>query len=257
MPTSITSPSTSPDLLGSAPLPARGQDYSFRQDFKYRYRANPYQEKLKSFASFVLQDHEGEQFQGRWAEVFGNQHPLVVEIGAGYGDFMATYCLQHPQENYVAIDYRFRRSLSVAQQLAKLPAPAANFRYLRAKGERIGFLFGPNEIQKIFIFFPDPWPKLRHHKKRLISPYYLSILNRILVPGGEVWIKTDHDDYAAWMQEAFKAQNDLSLTWQSANLYQEYPQHPLAQFQTKFEKIFLRQGVAIKAFTLRKPPCHV
>jgi hypothetical protein len=58
------------------------------------------------------------------------------------------------------------------------------------------------------------------------------------------------------MRQAFAAQNDLSLTWQTVDLYQEYPQHPLAQFQTKFEKIFLQQAIKIKAFILRKSPCH-
>jgi len=235
-----------PALYGSS-------DYSFREDFKYRYRANPYQEKLKSFSSFVLQDHEGEHFAGHWQKVFANQNPLVVEIGAGYGDFMASYCMAHPQENYVAIDYRFRRSLSVAQRLAKIEGH--NFRYLRAKGERISFLFGPQEVQKVFIFFPDPWPKLRHHKKRLINPHYLHLLSNILTEGGEIWLKTDHDDYATWMEESFAQEKSLSLIWQSHDLYHEYPAHPLTTYPTKFEKIFLGQGIAIKAFILRKKLC--
>ncbi|MBP5297454.1 MAG: tRNA (guanosine(46)-N7)-methyltransferase TrmB [Bacteriovoracaceae bacterium] len=248
-------PPLSPPQKSVLPPWNQVSDYSFREDFKYRYRANPYQEKLKSFASFVLQDHEGEQFAGRWHEVFGNGHPLVVEIGAGYGDFMAAYCTAHPQENYVALDYRFRRSLSVAQRLAKMTA--GNFRYLRAKGERISYLFGPQEVQKVLIFFPDPWPKLRHHKKRLINPHYLNLLSNILGAGGEIWLKTDHDEYAAWMEEAFAQVPSLTLLWHTHDLYHEYPAHPLTACPTKFEKIFLGQGIAIKAFILRKNPCHV
>ena len=247
-------PSLSIGESATLPILNPPSDYSFREDFKYRYRANPYQEKLKSFASFVLQDHEGEQFVGRWHTVFGNHHPLVVEIGAGYGDFMEHYCLNHPQENYVAIDYRFRRSLSVAHRLAKLSL--GNFRYLRAKGERIAFLFGPQEVHKVLIFFPDPWPKLRHHKKRLINPHYLRLLSNILIDGGEIWLKTDHDDYAAWMEQSFAQVTELTLTWQTHDLYHEFPQHPLTTCPTKFEKIFLGQGVAIKAFILRKNPCR-
>ncbi len=111
----------------------------FNPDFKYKHD-NPYHDKLEIFDQFVLRDEEGENFKGIWNEkVFKNSNPLEVEIGTGYGHFMHEHCLQNPKINFLGMDFRFKRSFHLAQRLSKVEKK--NFRYLRGRGERLGYLF--------------------------------------------------------------------------------------------------------------------
>lgn len=224
---------------------------TYTHEFQYTHR-NPYHEKLEEFSEFVLRDHEGEALPGKWnQEVFKREAPLHIEIGSGYGHFMMDFCEKNPEVNFVGLDYRFKRTFELATKLQN--HPTKNFRYLRAKGERIEFNFAENEVDSIYYFFPDPWPKARHHKKRLFQNPFLRAAYRILKPGGKLYIKTDHEGYADWMEEFIAAptcQELFTQTLATRDLYQEFPDHYLAGFQTKFEKIFLKKGINIKAFVL-------
>ena len=224
-------------------------DKTFTEDFQYTHK-NPYHDKLSEFNEFVLRDHEAEENRGKWNElIFKRDAPLALEIGSGYGHFMLEYCENNPEINYVGLDYRFKRSFALAKKLAR--HPHQNFRYLRAKGERVEYMFGESELDSIFYFFPDPWPKARHNKKRLFQKPFLERAYKVLKPGGYFYIKTDHDGYAEWMQEVIDNQDLFELEFSSNNLWKEAPDHFLAGFKTKFEKIFLEQDVNIKAFVLK------
>jgi tRNA (guanine-N7-)-methyltransferase len=229
-------------------------EHFYRSDFKFKHK-NPYHQKLAAFGDFVLRDHESEIFQGQWNEsVFNRSAPLCVEIGSGFGSFMVEHCTQFPEKNFIGMDYRFKRTFELANKLKKIPH--RNFRYLRCRGERLEFLFSPGEVDEIFYFFPDPWPRPRHHKKRLFKPRFLQSLHQVLKPGGKVFIKTDHDQYADWMKMVLtEGQGQFpkplfSIDLESRDLYQDYSQHFLVSFQTHFEKIFLSQQIKIKAFQL-------
>jgi len=224
-------------------------DYSFKEDFKYKHE-NPYHERLGAFSEFVLRDHEAEAFKSKWnKEVFKREGELFLEIGTGAGHFMMDYCQDHPAVNFVGLDYRFKRSFALAKKLSELEAK--NFRYLRAKGERTEYMFEENELDGIFYFFPDPWPKTKHNKKRLIQEPFLKSAHKTLKPGGIFYIKTDHDDYALWMEREIKKCGLFDIILESRDLRAEYPEHLLAKYTTGFEKIFLEQGIKIKAFVLR------
>lgn len=224
-------------------------NFCYRADFKYTHD-NPYHDKLEAFDSFVLRDEEAESNVGKWTSKFGNQRPIEVEIGTGYGEFMLEYCQKYPEVNFIGLDHRFKRSFSLAKKLDKLEHK--NFRYLRARGERLEFMFEENEVQSIFYFFPDPWPKTRHNKKRLFQKPFLNACHKVLKPGGTLFVKTDHDGYFEWMLEHVKDDERFELMLQSKDLRNEFPQHFLSQFMTKFEKIFLSQGTLIKSIVLRK-----
>jgi tRNA (guanine-N7-)-methyltransferase len=233
----------------SEKIKTNAQNYIFRPDFQYSHD-NPYHDKLAAFDHFVLRDDEGEKQKSLWnKEVFQNSLPLWVEIGSGYGEFMMEFCEKHPELNFIGMDHRFKRSFQVARNLATLPH--RNFRFLRARGERLEFLFGSNELDKILYFFPDPWPKKRHHKKRLFQTRFLDASYECLKPQGEILIKTDHDDYYQWMLEFIKKDDRFEMIFHTTNLREEFPEHFLASFQTKFEKIFISQGVKIKAIILK------
>lgn len=225
------------------------ENHAYHPDFKSYKRTNPYHEKLGAFDSFVLRDEEAEAHQSKWSEVFQNQNKLSVEIGTGYGEFMVDYCQKNPDMNFIGLDHRFKRSFSLAKQLDKLENK--NFRYLRARGERIQFIFGENEVQNIFYFFPDPWPKKRHNKNRLFQKPFLDAAFKVLSPGGTIWVKTDHDDYFEWMMNELADEKRFEVVLQSRDLRKEFPEHFLSQFTTKFEKIFLSQGTLIKSVVLK------
>lgn len=223
-------------------------DFLFKKDFQYKHN-NPYHDRLEIFEQFVLRDDEGENFQGGWAaQVFHNQNPIEVEIGSGYGHFMMEHTQKNPQINFVGLDHRFKRSFHLAKKLNQLEYK--NFRYLRARGERLAFLFGADELAKIYYFFPDPWPKKRHHKKRLFQKKFLDEAHQVLHSGGEILIKTDHDQYFEWMRDELKDEKRFECTMLTNDLRGEFPEHFLASFTTKFEKIFLEKGIKIKAMTL-------
>ena len=226
-------------------------DRLYQKDFQYKHK-NPYHEKLAEFDEFVLRDEDAETNLGNWnKDVFKKDAPLCVEIGTGYGHFMHYYCGQNPDVNFIGLDFRFKRSYNLARQLSKLEN--RNFKYLRARGERIEFMFDENEVDSLFYFFPDPWPKKKHHKKRLFQMPFLRAAYKVLRPGGTLFVKTDHDGYAEWMAEFVDNSETLELfdiKLKTFDLYQDAPDHFLASFQTKFEKIFLKQETPIKAFEL-------
>lgn len=224
-------------------------NFCYRPDFKYSHD-NPYHDKLEAFDKFVLRDEEAETNQGKWNKLFGNENPIEVEIGTGYGDFMMDYTQENPGINFIGLDHRFKRSYSVAQKLEKLEHQ--NFRYLRARGERLEFMFDENEVQSVFYFFPDPWPKNRHHKKRLFQKPFLNACYKVLRPGGTLYVKTDHDGYFDFMLNHLKDETRFDILLESRDLRKEYPEHFLSLFTTKFEKIFLSQGTLIKSIVLRK-----
>lgn len=236
------------ELISKA-LQRKSQDMAFREDFEYVHH-NPYHDRLEEFDKFVMRDQESEKYAGRWnKDVFKREGSLCAEIGSGYGEFMLDFCLKNPDHNFVGMDYRFKRSFTLAHKLAK--HPHQNFRYLRAKGERIEYIFSESELDKIFYFFPDPWRKKRHHKKRLFQQPFLEAAYKVLKPQGELLIKTDHEGYGEWMIEVMNQSELFEVELATRDLYQEFPSHYLASFQTKFEKIFLKKETNIKAFVLR------
>ncbi len=244
--------------------PQYSLEHCYNENFSYeRIFSNPYDEKLESlFSHFVLRDNQGESYRGKWNTAFFKREdaPLHVEIGPGYGDFMLNYCPSNPEINFVAMDFRFKRSFTVAKKLSQLPAQ--NFCYLRARAERLEFLFAPGEIHKLFCFFPDPWPKARHHKKRLFNKRFFRSIHQCLKKGGEFHFKTDHAEYFPWILEQLDdfqkegQEESFEVLLQTENLYETAHQSLelpfLASFQTKFEKIFLQKEIKIKAFVLRK-----
>jgi tRNA (guanine-N7-)-methyltransferase len=129
-----------------------------------------------------------------WAEVFGNDYPVEMEIGIGKGTFLTEQAKARPEVNFFGIEWArwFWRYASDRLRRHEL----LNTRTVRA--EAVFFLteFVPEaSISVLHIYFPDPWPKKRHHKRRLIQPQFMPLVKRILVPGGRLQIVTDHQEY--------------------------------------------------------------
>lgn len=149
-----------------------------------------------------------------WAEVFGREvgpeaSPLLVEIGSGTGDALVADALAHPEASLVAFEVYER---AVASTLAKLSAAGAeNVRILMVDGvQGLTELFDAGQLSRLTTYFPDPWPKKRHHKRRLVQPDFADLVRSRLAIGGEWYLATDWPDYAEQMREVLDATEGLT-----------------------------------------------
>ena len=138
-----------------------------------------------------------------WEELFGNRNPLNLEIGFGVGNFIIEMGIREPNENFIGIDFYHKGIRKVITRIAKYEICNARIVYGDAK-EKIPLLFAPEELNRVYINFPDPWPKKRHHKRRLIKPNFIKILAEKLKCSGEIHIATDHEAYAMEILDFFE-----------------------------------------------------
>ena len=111
--------------------------------------------------------HEPQEYKGRWSELFGNDHPLQIEIGMGKGRFIMDLARMHPEINYVGIEKYSSVLLRGIQKMETDPLP--NLYFIRMEAEEIADVFDREEVERIYLNFSDPWPKDRHAKRRLPS----------------------------------------------------------------------------------------
>lgn len=137
---------------------------------------------------FVI--HEEDWKPGSWHEIFGNEHPVQIEIGMGKGKFIHTMAKLHPEINYVGIEKYSSVLLRAIQKMEEEELP--NLRFIRMDAEDIHAVFGPGEVDRIYLNFSDPWPKDRHAKRRLPSREFLARYDVILKKDGRLEFKTDN-----------------------------------------------------------------
>ncbi len=136
--------------------------------------------------------HEPQEKKGRWGEVFGNDHPVRIEIGMGKGRFIMDLAKANPEINYLGIE---KYSSVLIRGIQKLEAdPLPNLSFIRMEAEEITSVFGLGEVDRIYLNFSDPWPKDRHAKRRLPSREFLRRYDEILRAGGVIEFKTDNRD---------------------------------------------------------------
>ena len=136
--------------------------------------------------------HEPQEYKGRWSELFGNDHPLRIEIGMGKGRFIMDLARMHTEINYVGIEKYSSVLLRGIQKMETDPLP--NLYFIRREAEEIADVFGREEVERIYLNFSDPWPKDRHAKRRLPSREFLKRYDEILVRDGVIEFKTDNQD---------------------------------------------------------------
>ncbi len=136
--------------------------------------------------------HEPEKHKGKWKEIFGNNHPVRIEIGMGKGRFIMDLARMNPDINYVGIEKYSSVLLRGIQKMEIDPLP--NLYFIRMDAEEIADVFGKGEVERIYLNFSDPWPKDRHAKRRLPSREFLHRYDEILVQNGVIEFKTDNHD---------------------------------------------------------------
>ncbi len=151
---------------------------------------------------FVI--HDPKNRKNRWRELFGNSHPLQIEIGMGKGRFIMELARSHPEINYVGIEKYSSVLVRGIQKMEAEQEPLPNLYFIRMDAEEITEVFGQAEVDKIYLNFSDPWPKDRHAKRRLPSREFLNRYREILCEKGTLEFKTDNQALFTFALEELK-----------------------------------------------------
>lgn len=201
--------------------------------------------KLKHFAEMAEMPHVLEfpkAMQGAWHQFFGNQNPIVVEIGCGTGAYTVGLAALDVNNNYIGIDIKGNRMWHGAKAIEANAWKHAAF--LRTKIEQLQDYFAPAEVAEAWITFPDPQPRVSRAKKRLPGTRYLRLLHSIMVPNGQIHLKTDDQDLFEYALSSWQNLG-LSIAYATNNLYAEPPKDPRLCIETVYEARFKAQGKSI------------
>lgn len=174
--------------------------------------------------------------------VFGRKAPLVLEIGSGMGETTARIAAERPDTDFIAVEVHGPGVGSLLKLIDR--DGLKNLRVIRHDAlEVLEKMIPDGALAGIHLFFPDPWPKKRHHKRRLVQPDFVGLAARKLAPGGYLHAATDWDDYAAQMLEVLSASPAFAPGDGAA-----------ARPSTKFELRGLKLGHKVHDFLYRKVP---
>ncbi|CAB1370589.1 tRNA (guanosine(46)-N7)-methyltransferase TrmB [Denitratisoma oestradiolicum] len=179
------------------------------------------------------------------AATFGREAPKILEIGFGMGETTATIAAAHPENDYLGIEVHTPGVGALLKQIAQ--GELGNVRLIQHDAvEVVSHMIAPGALAGIHVFFPDPWPKKRHHKRRLIQPAFVHLLSQRLAPGGYFHCATDWEEYAQQMLEVLSGEALLENTAPGFAPRPEY--RPL----TKFEQRGLRLGHGVWDVVFRR-----
>ena len=163
---------------------------------------------------------------------FGRDAPVILEIGSGMGESTAALAAEAPERNHLAVEVY---QPGLGQLLMRVRDQGlTNLRLLRGDAVRVlRDYLQPDTLAGIRIFFPDPWPKRRHHKRRLIQPEFVGLAASRLCPGGTLHLATDWAHYAEWMLEVCAAEPTLRNTAADGGWTPRPPWRPLTKFEQR------------------------
>jgi tRNA (guanine-N7-)-methyltransferase len=168
--------------------------------------------------------------------------PLELELGCGDGTFLVQYSKAHPERNILGVERLLGRIRKCDRKLFR--AGLAQVRLLRLEASyTLQFMLPAESVSAIHVYFPDPWPKRRHHDRRLINPVFLQSSFKVLQPGGALYLRTDDADYFQQMLRTGKSHAGFRETETPAEL---------AAFITDFERNFNARGVPTLRAAFRK-----
>ena len=181
-----------------------------------------------------------------WDAVFGRAAPLALELGFGNGEFLEGLVRERPEVNWVGAELSWASARRLLGRLERLAAP--NARVLVGDGVfLLEHLFPRGSLDEIYVNHPDPWPKKRHHGRRVVQPGFLDLAARRLRPGGRLTVVTDHADYADWIAGVLEGQAAL----EPAHGATRVPELP-GRAATKYERKGREAGSRIHYFVWRK-----
>jgi tRNA (guanine-N7-)-methyltransferase len=186
--------------------------------------------------------------KGKWnRELFKNTNPIVLELGCGKGEYTVGLANSFPDKNYIGIDIKGARMWRGAKTANEKKLPNAAF--LRTRIEFITSFFSEDEVDEIWITFPDPHPGGRNSNKRLTSPWYLNSYRSFLKNKGLIHLKTDNTELFDFTNKVL-TYNKLETVLSTKDLYDEKIED-LLSIKTHYEKIFLDAGLKINYLSFR------
>ena len=199
-------------------------------------------DKLRRFAEIetfanVYQLEEGKPLKGKWAsEHFKNSNPVVLELACGKGEYSVNLASLFPDKNFIGIDYKGNRIWRGAK--TAIEDGIDNVAFLRIQIENLTEYFDENEVDEIWITFPDPQPQISREKKRLTFPAFLNKYKQILKSGGKVNLKTDNDQLYIYTCEKV-AELGLMVHKNTDHLYSSEFADEVLSIKTYYEKKYL------------------
>jgi tRNA (guanine-N7-)-methyltransferase len=184
---------------------------------------------------------------GVFAREGGAKRPLVLEIGFGRGEFLIELAANDPGSDFLGIEISGKRVLKLARRMAL--TELSNVRLLHGRAERsVADLLPEGSLSQCWINFPDPWPKKRHQRRRLVDPSFIGRLTARIARGGELHLATDHVDYAEAMDAALTAETRLENRFAPDRFRSVVP----GRKPTAYELEWRAQGRACHFFTYRR-----
>jgi tRNA (guanine-N7-)-methyltransferase len=184
-----------------------------------------------------------------WEALFGACGTIELEVGCGKGGYLLQRAQLHPERCFVGLEYARAYLLTMADRIRK--RGIANIRVARCEaGGFVRECVPDASVSAFHLLYPDPWPKKRHHKRRLIQHDFLNDLRRVLIPGGEIDIATDHAGYYKWMLDRFAAWKGTFVI--SSTVLSTPEEKAGFEGRTNYEIKYLKEGRAIHLLTGRR-----
>ena len=218
-----------------------------------RLRNIPGSREIIASSDYVIHENVMRDKKCCWADVFGNDAPLFLEIGMGKGRFISELAQREPCHNFVGIEKYSSVLLRAIQRREALEQKThlTNLLYLRMEAEDLTDVFGPGEVAGIYLNFSDPWPKDRHAKRRLTSDRFLERYAAVLTRGGTVAFKTDNTALFGYSLETAAA-----CGWEILSCTRDLHADPVLSagtVMTEYEEKFSAQGSPICRMVIRRP----
>jgi len=187
---------------------------------------------------------QGFPLKGRWkTDYFRNDHPIVLELGCGKGEYTVNLANDDPSRNFIGIDIKGARMWRGCRMVKDLGLK--NVAFIRTKIELIGYFFDAGEVDEIWITFPDPHPTHRRLRRRLTSPIFIRRYLKILRPGGRIHLKTDNEQLFDFTLDMIKEMGH-QLIMAERDLYGSGYEGEATQIRTFYEEMFCKEGMTIK-----------
>ncbi|MBO4805796.1 MAG: tRNA (guanosine(46)-N7)-methyltransferase TrmB [Paludibacteraceae bacterium] len=190
------------------------------------------------------------ELKGAWNTFFGNDNPIVVELGCGKGEYTVALARLFPEMNFIGVDIKGARMWTGAKE--SYLAGMKNVAFIRTNIEIIPAFFSEGEVSEIWLTFPDP--QMKKVRKRLTSTRFMELYQQFLRPGGIIHLKTDSQFMFRYTEEMVKA-NGYEVLFDNADLYHsDFSDDRILSIKTFYEQQWLERGLTIKYIKFKQEP---